>query len=123
MTNDLRIGKIILKKVAIDEAPDSREKRKAIIEAIRENPEDLIYASDEFLSFCTSIKNMKDKYPDEAWPDLTIEYMAATAQSWLPHGIENKEDIYQEIRDLELVNLAGKILTTSQKNKLNQIEI
>ncbi len=118
LTNDLRIGKIILKRVPIERALSQKEKRNAVIQAIRENGEEILVQDADFISLSAKVKILSQQHPDEAWPDLSINYIEATAHIWLPEQIENEKDIYSEIRKLSLAETALKLLTESQRKQL-----
>ncbi|MBK6266265.1 ATP-dependent helicase HrpB [Marivirga sp. S37H4] len=118
LTSDLRIGKIILKREPVDREISQKEKRTAIIQAIREEGEEILTQDASFISLASKVKMLSQQHPDEAWPEMTVDYISAIAHTWLPEQIENEEDIYEEIQKLSLTEIALKTLSDSQKKQL-----
>ncbi len=118
VSNDLRIGKIILKKEYVEREPSDSEKRKAIVKAIKENGEDILRESSEFTSLAQKVKAFKTAFPDEAWPELSLDYLKATVDIWLPVNIETADDVYSALQQLSLEQISIKVLNEVQRSAL-----
>ncbi|HET8860446.1 ATP-dependent helicase HrpB [Marivirga sp.] len=99
VSNDLSIGNITLKREELDDEPNAKEKRKAIIKAIQLHYDDILNANDEFANYLEEIKEHKI---ETEYSDIDLAFMGITAEKWLPEGIEDQEDIFKSVQRLSL---------------------
>jgi len=107
VSNDLSIGNITLKKEELDDKPNAREKRKAIIKAIQLHYEDILNPDHEFLNY---LEELKEHKIETEYSNIDLEFLGITAEKWLPEGIENEEDILKSVQGLSLTTILKGLL-------------
>ena len=107
VSNDLSIGNITLKKEELDDKPNAKEKRKAIIKAIQLHYEDILNPDHEFLNY---LEELKEHKIETEYSNIDLEFLGITAEKWLPEGIENEEDILKSVQGLSLTTILKGLL-------------
>jgi len=107
VSNDLSIGNITLKREELDDEPNAKEKRKAIIKAIHLHYDEILNVKDDFFNYLEEIKENKI---ETEYSELDLAFMGITAEKWLPEGIEDEADIFNYLQRLSLKEILKELI-------------
>lgn len=112
------IGSIVLKSVPLNDV-SIKEKREAIIDAIKEDP-GLLDFNQNVVQLLNRINSLKVWNPTENWPDFKIESLINKIQLWLlPYldEVKREEDLWR----LDLTEILYHFLDFEQQEKLKEL--
>ena len=118
-SRDMRIGSIVLQSKPLP-PPDERHLVGAIVEAIKQEGEDLLNFNDQVTQWQLRVLSLRKWRPQEGWPDVSTPTLLMTNNEWLrPHlaGVELPEDLLE----IDLLPLMEKQLDAGKQSRLQQL--
>jgi ATP-dependent helicase HrpB len=112
-----RLGSVLLSIKPF--IPTSEEAAPFLCEAIRSDPR-IFSFSKEARQFQGRVALMRKVFPQEMWPDLSGDHLAATLEEWLLPSLDGMRSS-QDIAALELLPALKARLTWQQKNHLGEL--
>lgn len=101
-SRDLRIGSIVLQSRPLPD-PDEARRTEAILNAIKEEGQQLLSFSPEIVQWQNRILSLKKWAPGDSWLDVSMTTLLQTVEEWLGPYIDH----VRKPEDLKKLDLAG----------------
>jgi ATP-dependent helicase HrpB len=115
-TKKERIGAVTLSVKPF--VPSDEETIPVLCDVLRSSPRLLVFGEDE-RQFQCRVLLMKRTFPEEGWPDLSDESLAATPEKWLAPFLGNVRTV-QNIARLDLMPALRALLSREQRRLLDE---
>ena len=118
-TKDTRIGRIVLQSIPLPE-PDESKLTEAITNAIRKEGRSLLNWDEEVAQWQNRVLSLKKWYPEDGWPDVSVETLLSTNAEWLSPYL-NKVRKAADLKKIDLKEVLYYSLENSLQKKLEQL--
>jgi ATP-dependent helicase HrpB len=118
-TKDTRIGRIVLQSIPLPE-PDESKLTEAITNAIRKEGSSLLNWNEEVAQLQNRVLSLKKWYPEDGWPDLSVETLLSTNAEWLSPYL-NKVRKAADLKKIDLTEVLYYSIEKSLQKKLEQL--
>lgn len=110
-----RIGEIIVESSPLEKTPEE-EKIKILCDVVRKEGLNLFKWSEELLQWQARLMNLKSWRPQEEWPEVSPDYLAAHPEEWITPYLNNirKREDFQKL-DLREILTGSLSWETSQR--------
>lgn len=110
-----RIGAILISKKQL--MPDDETVARVLCEEIHSSPAMLQFTDDDY-QFMGRVSLMKRTFPEESWPELSQEHLAAHPEVWIAPWLGSVRTL-QQLRSLKLYPALKSLLTREQQRLLD----
>ena len=118
-TKDTRIGRIILQSIPLP-TPDESKLTEAITDAIQKEGRSLLNWNEEVEQWQNRVLSLKKWYPEDGWPDVSLETLLSTNSEWLSPYL-NKVRKPGDLKKIDLKDVLYYSLENALQKKLEKL--
>jgi ATP-dependent helicase HrpB len=118
-SKDLRIGSIVLKSTPMP-SPDESKRKRAVIEAIKREGEQLLNFDNTVTQWQNRVLSLRKWNPDEGWPDVGTPTLLMTNQTWLSEYLTDVKKP-EDLKKIDLLTVLQHHLEWDKQQALNRL--